>query len=104
MGSGRRTGGGSDNDTHVYSAVGAIVVTDQTAERPSCKWLNVIVVFFVPPLWLYVGYKLTRQPIDLHGKGFIDVMVMLIFVPLTYRTSLRELRRSNEQSREHKQQ
>ena len=96
-------GKGPVNASRVYSAVGAMAVTNKTAERPTRKWLNVMVVVLVPPLWLCAGYKLTRHPIDLHGKGFIDSVVMLIYVPLTYRGSLRELRKRNEQSREHKQ-
>ena len=43
----------------------------QTVGNAARRWLNVMVVVLCPPLWLYAGYKLTRHPIDIHGRGFL---------------------------------
>lgn len=68
------------------------------------RWLNMLVVVLLPPLWLYAGYKLTRHPIDLHGRGFLDCITMFIVEPLAFWASLKELRRRDDPSLEHKQQ
>lgn len=70
----------------------------QTVGNAARRWLNVMVVVLCPPLWLYAGYKLTRHPIDIHGRGFLDCVTMLIFVPLSYWGALKEWRK-----REHNQ-
>ena len=70
----------------------------QTVGKPAPKWLNVMVVVLLPPLWL------TRHPIDLHGRGFLDCVTMFILEPLAFWASLKELRKRDDPPFEHKQQ